>query len=83
MQALSHLRQPQEPHIITYFREAVSKGRTFESTNAFLTSKYELECRRLQAEECYQCHDSLFMKPAVTDGPGHLCMDCYQEKQRF
>jgi predicted phage terminase large subunit-like protein len=83
VQALSHLRQPQEPHIITYFREAVSKGRTFESTNAFLTSKYELECRRLRAEECYQCHDSLFMKSAVTDGPGYLCIDCYQEKQRF
>ena len=83
VQALSHLRQPQEPHIITYFREAASKGRTSESRHAFLTSDYELECRRLQAEECYQCHTILFMKTAVTDGPGYLCMDCYQEKQRF
>jgi predicted phage terminase large subunit-like protein len=82
VQALTYLRQP-EPPILGYYRDRAAAEKVREQTSGFPgVSTYELAYHRLQAGTCHQCGMTLFMKSSVTDGPGQLCMDCFNEQQR-
>ena len=83
VQALGYLRQPQDLNFLIWLREQVAAARSGSKSSEFPEiSTYELNRFRLEAGDCYRCGASLFMKSSVTDGPGYLCMDCFNAPQQ-
>jgi predicted phage terminase large subunit-like protein len=80
VQALTFLRQPPEPAIIGYYRDqaiAASTGSTEpRGQGQELVEIYENGRLQIEAGYCRTCRTSLFQKPSVSDGLGHLCVAC-------
>ena len=87
VQALTFLRQPPEPGILTYYRnlaiaastgavDALDQGQ--EDIDAYENSRMEIE-----AGYCRVCGTSLFQKSSVSDGFGQLCIPCSRPLCQF
>jgi len=80
VQALTFLRQPPEPGIITYYRElaiAAATGTTprFYESNE-LVDEYEKARHQRLAGYCHDCRTSLLGKSSVDNGLYQLCIPC-------
>ena len=83
VQALAYLREHPEPGILVHYRELAERMRRAQREASLRRpgiTAFELARFEREAGYCHKCGVNLFRLSYMTDGPGYLCMDCWNKK---